>query len=159
MTSFFPITASDFGPFDSNNTGCIAMTALPITATASNESQRDHSRTGFERSNATGITRAKRTPITMEGILLFTSSHLATAKPSNSDNPLMRHRRVASFTFGPNSAENLSRPIHIEAGANPTRSRNTRTSNGDNLAAEKTVVFFPYRSSKGWATAIVDKAK
>jgi hypothetical protein len=49
--------------------------------------------------------------------------------------------------------------MHIEAGANPTSSRNTRTSNGDNLAAEKTVVFFPYKSSKGWATAIVDRAK
>ena len=149
MTSLLPTTASDFGPSDSNNTGCIAMTALPRTATASRDSQRDHSRTGFERSNAIGITRAKRTPIAIDGTLLFTSSHLATAKPNNRDNPLIRHRRVASFTFGPNNAENRSRPIHIDAGANPTSSRKTRTSNGDNLAAEKTVVFFPYRSSKG----------
>ena len=147
--SLFPTTASVLGPFDSSNTGCIAITALPITATASSESQRDHSRTGLERSNANGITSANKRPIEIDGIFLFTSSHLATAKPSSKDNPLIRHRRVASFTFGPNSAENLSRPIHINAGARPTRSRNTKTSSGDNFAAEKTVVFFPYKSRRG----------
>jgi hypothetical protein len=49
--------------------------------------------------------------------------------------------------------------MHIEAGANPTSSRNSRTSKGDNLAAEKTVVFFPYRSSNGCAIDIVERAK
>jgi hypothetical protein len=66
---------------------------------------------------------------------------------------------VASFTFGPKRAEKRSRPTHIEAGATPTSSRKTNTSSGDNFAAEKTVVFFPYRSSNGWAIAMVDKAK
>ena len=149
MTSFFPTTASDLGPFDSSNTGCIAMTALPITATVSSDSQRDHSRTALERSNANGMTNAKTIPSAIEGTLLFTSSHLATARPSNRDKPLIRQRRVASFTFGPNSAENRSRPIHTTAGASPTSSRNTKTSSGDSFAAEKTVVFFPYKSSKG----------
>jgi hypothetical protein len=45
------------------------------------------------------------------------------------------------------------------AGASPTNSRKTNTSSGDNLAAEKTVVFFPYKSSNGWAIAMVDRAK
>ena len=149
MTSLFPITASDFGPFDSSSTGCNAMTALPITATLRRASQRDHSRTGFDLSNAMGIATAKTRPIAIDGTLLFTSSHRATARPNKSEIPLMRHRRVASFTFDPNNAEKRSRPTQTTAGASPTNSRKTRTSSGDNFAAEKTVVFFPYKSSNG----------
>jgi hypothetical protein len=36
---------------------------------------------------------------------------------------------------------------------------NAATSNDDNLAAEKTVGFFPYKSRIGCAIAIVDKDK
>ena len=149
VTFLLPTTASDFGPFDSSNTGCNAITALPITATAKSDNQRDHSRTAFDRSKAIGTTSAKTIPIATEGTVRLMSSHRATANPNTSDKPPMRLKRIASFTFEPNRAEKRSKPTHTTAGASPTSKRKTKTSNGDNFAAEKTVVFLPYRSSKG----------
>jgi hypothetical protein len=142
VTSLFPTTASDVGPFVWASTGHVATTTPDTTAIDKADIHRDQTRIAFDRSKAIGPAILNAIPRKIEKPFPSGRNHLATPKPSNKDKPAINKRRTDSFTFGPSNKERRSIKAQQSAGTNATTPINTDASNEDILAAENMVMFF-----------------